>query len=181
MGNSLSFMGRKSVHSLPAAADYGELRSPQGARTSGNAPLVSAWTVALASHRAVVVVNHPHRLLGKALMSHYFLEAVPALAGVGVIVVDDGRGCSVRHGCFDISWRLCVDWLDVPVCDTQRCSSADLGHKAYTLALRFDSTHIAACVHCSMQLAFSAPVGASNGHLESRSVVHAHSTFSTGH
>ncbi|MBK6999290.1 MAG: hypothetical protein IPH35_04725 [Rhodoferax sp.] len=42
MGNSLSFMGRKSVHSLPAAADYGELRSPQGARTSGNAPLVSA-------------------------------------------------------------------------------------------------------------------------------------------
>ncbi|MBK7003199.1 MAG: hypothetical protein IPH35_25760 [Rhodoferax sp.] len=42
VGNSLSFDGSKIGSSLPAAADYGELRSPQGARTSGNAPLVSA-------------------------------------------------------------------------------------------------------------------------------------------
>ena len=135
-------------------------------RTSGNAMLVCVWTVSAASHRAVALVNHPQGLLGKALMSHYFLESVVVLAGPDAVarasVVGDGRGCSARLGCSDRSWRLCAGWPDVPVCGTLRYSSADLGRNPHTPALRCDSTHIAACAHTMLQLAFSAPVGASN-------------------
>jgi hypothetical protein len=163
---SLSVMGQKSAHSLHGSASSGEPHSPQGVRTSGNATLVWDWTVSAPSHRAVALVNHPQGLLGKALMSHYFLESVVVLAGSDAVarvsVVGDGRGSSARLGCSDRSWRLCAGWPVVPVCGTLRYSSADLGRNPHTPALRCDSTHIAACAHSMLQLAFSAPVGASN-------------------
>ena len=159
-------MGHKSAHSLHAAANYGESRLPPGGRTSGNATRVWVWTVSAASHRAVTLVNHPQGLLGKALMSHYFLGSVVVLSGPGAVaranVVGDGRGCSARLGYFDSAWRLCAGSPVVPVCGTRRFNSSGHRRDLHTPELLGHSTHIAACAHRPMQLALQRPVGAPN-------------------